>query len=94
MQQDYLEQLGVELEEIQLVAGNSRTSAKRLTSAIDSQRPDLVIMGASVGGFSVFNNPDFLAVLNRLNCPVIIARNFTIPGIHQAKSALLRLIGK
>jgi hypothetical protein len=61
---------------------------------VSSFHPDLVIVGASVGGFSVFNNPDFLSLLDQLNCPVIVARNFTIPGMHQAKKALMRLFKK
>ena len=94
MQQDYLSQLGVELKEINLDRASSETSADIVLSAISSFRPDLVVMGASVGGFSVFNNADFLALLDQLNCPVVIARNFTIPGMHAAKSALLRIFRK
>jgi hypothetical protein len=51
-------------------------------------------MGASVGGFSLFNNVDFVALLDQVNAPVMVARHFTIPGVHQAKSALLRLFKK
>ncbi|MCI0562123.1 MAG: amino acid permease [Nitrososphaera sp.] len=94
MQQDYLSQLGVVLREIQLEHGSSGASADTVLSAVGSFQPDIVVMGASVRGFSLFNNPDFLALLDQLNCPVIIARNFTIPGMHQAKSALLRLFKK
>lgn len=94
MQQDYLTQLGVELKDVQLNPRSSRSSADIVHSEIDSFEPDLVIMGASVSGFSTFNNPDFLALLRQLHCPVVISRNFTIPGVHQAKSAFLRLIRK
>lgn len=94
MQQDYLTQLGVELKEVQLNPRSSRSSADIVHSEIDSFGPDLVVMGASVSGFSTFNNPDFLALLRELHCPVVISRNFTIPGVHQAKSAFLRLIRK
>jgi hypothetical protein len=94
MHQDYLSQLGVEMKEIQLNADSSGWSADATLSAVSSFHPDLVILGASVGGFSVFNNPDFLSLLDQLNCPVIIARNFTLPGVHQARSALLRLLKK
>ena len=90
--QDYLAQLGVELKEIQLDPENSGKSSDAVLTTIGSFNPDIVIMGASVGGFSVFNNVDFFALLDQLNCPVIIARNFTIPGVHQAKSVLLRLL--
>ncbi|HEV8404553.1 MAG TPA: amino acid permease [Nitrososphaera sp.] len=93
MQQDYLSQLGVELKEIRLTESSS-TSADILLSAIGSFQPDLVVMGATLGGFSVFNNPDFLALLDQLNCPVIIARGFTIPGMHKAKSLLMRVLRK
>jgi hypothetical protein len=94
MQQDYLSQLGVTLKEIQLNPDSSVSSASIILSAVGSFRPDIVVIGSSVGGFSVFNNPDFLALLDQLNCPVIIARNFTIPGVHQARSALLKLFKK
>jgi hypothetical protein len=49
-------------------------------------------MGATVGGYSVFQNPDFLALLDQFNCPVIIARDFIIPGVHRAKSAIMRVL--
>jgi nucleotide-binding universal stress UspA family protein len=93
MQQDYLSQLGVELKEIHLTESSS-ASADLVLSAISSFQPDLVVMGATLGGFSVFNNPDFLALLDQLNCPVIIARDFTIPGMHRAKSLLMRVLRK
>jgi APA family basic amino acid/polyamine antiporter len=93
MQQDYLSQLGVELKEAQLTETSAK-SADIVLSAASSFQPDLVVMGATVGGFSVFNNPDFLALLDQFNCPVIIARDFTIPGVHKAKSLLMRAFRK
>jgi hypothetical protein len=92
--QEYLGKLGVELKEIKLDSDNSGASADATLKAVGSFTPDIVVMGASVGGFSVFNNLDFFAMLDQLNCPVVIARNFTIPGVHQAKSVLLRLLKK
>jgi APA family basic amino acid/polyamine antiporter len=94
MQQDYLGQLGVDLKEVQLTSKSSSSSADVVLTGISSFQPDVVVMGATVGGFSVFNNPDFLALLDQLNCPVIIARSFTIPGIHRAKSVLMKVLGK
>jgi amino acid transporter len=93
MQQDYLSQLGVEMKEVQLSESSSR-SADIVLSAASTFNPDIVIMSATVGGFSVFHNPDFLALLNQLNCPVVVARGFTIPGMHKAKSVLMRVLGK
>jgi basic amino acid/polyamine antiporter, APA family len=94
MQQDYLSQLGVKLKEVQLPPKSSGRAADKMLAAVGSFQPDLVVMGASVSGFSVFNNPDFLELLDQLNCPVVIARDFTIPGMHRAKSLLLRLFRK
>jgi basic amino acid/polyamine antiporter, APA family len=94
MQQDYLSQLGVKLKEVQLPPKSSGRAADKMLAAVSSFQPDLVVMGASVSGFSVFNNPDFLELLDQLNCPVVIARDFTIPGMHRAKSLLLRLFRK
>ena len=90
--QDYLSKLGVQLKEIQLDSDRSSLSADAVLKAAGAFNPDIVVMGASVGGFSVFNNIDFFAMLDQLNCPVVIARNFSIPGVHQAKSILLRLL--
>jgi hypothetical protein len=94
MQQDYLSQLGVELKEVQLDPESSARSADAVLSGVSSFHPDLVVMGATVGGFSVFDNPDFLALLDQFNCPVIVAKGFTIPGVHRAKSALMRVLRK
>jgi hypothetical protein len=94
MQQNYLSQLGVELKEVQLTSEPSSKSADVVLSAASSFQPDLVVMGANVGGFSVFNNADFLALLDQLNCPVIIARGFTIPGMHRVKSVIMRVLRK
>jgi nucleotide-binding universal stress UspA family protein len=94
MQQDYLSQLGVELKEVQLVPESSARSADAVLSAASSFHPDLVVMGATIGGFSVFHDPDFLALLDQFNCPVIVAKGFTIPGVHRAKSALMRVLRK
>jgi hypothetical protein len=41
------------------------------------------VTGASVGKFSLFDNQQFTAFVDRLNCPVIIARDFTILGVSK-----------
>ena len=92
MQQDYLAQLGVEMKEVQLVHCSSAMSADAVLSAVNSFQPDVVVMGAAVGGFSVFYDPDFFAMLDQINCPVVVARGFTIPGMHRAKSLLMRAL--
>src|ERR671911_2333134 len=91
MQQDYLSMLGVNLKEIKLPQG-SPAAADTVLATVSMFQPDIVIMGATVGGYSVFQNPDFLALLDQFNCPVIIARDFIIPGVHRAKSAIMRVL--
>ena len=91
MQQDYLSQLGVELKEVR-VYDSSERSADAVLSATSSFQPDLVVMGASMAGFNTFNDPHLLAMLDQLNCPVVIARDFTIPGVHKAKSMIMRML--
>ncbi|MDP8902589.1 MAG: hypothetical protein M3M86_02345, partial [Thermoproteota archaeon] len=90
MQQDYLSMLGVSLNEVKLPEG-SPAAADTVLAAVSVFQPDIVILGATVGGYSVFQNPDFSALLDQFNCPVIIARDFTIPGVHRAKSAIMRI---
>jgi basic amino acid/polyamine antiporter, APA family len=93
MQQDYLSMLGVNLKEVKLPE-ESPSAADAVLAAVSLFQPDIVIMGATVGGYSVFQNPDFLTLLDQFNCPVIIAKDFTIPGVHRAKSALMRTFKK
>lgn len=90
----YLSQLGVEMKELQIDPERSGASADLVLKAIGAFNPDIVVTGSSIGGFSIFNNADFVAILHNLNCPVVIAKHFTIPGVHQAKSVLMRLIKK
>jgi basic amino acid/polyamine antiporter, APA family len=93
MHQEYLSQLGVNLKEIALQEG-SPVAADAILAAASMFQPDIVIMGASVGNHSVFQNPDFLTLLDQFNCPVVIARDFTIPGVHRAKSAIMRVLSR
>ena len=93
MHQEYLSQLGVNLKEIALPEG-SPVAAEAILAAVSMFQPDIVIMGASVGNHSVFQNPDFLTLLDQFNCPVVIARDFTIPGVHRAKSAIMRVLSR
>ena len=90
MQEDYLRMLGVSLKEVNLPEG-SPAAADVVLAAVSMFQPDIVIMGATVAGYSVFQNSDFLTLLDQFNCPVIIAREFTIPGVHRAKSVIMRI---
>ena len=96
-QKEYLDQVGLEFNEIYLseqTENSSEKSADLILSAINASQPDLLVTGASIGKFNFFTNPQFIALLDQLNCPVIIAKDFTIPGINLAKSWLMRVIHK
>jgi nucleotide-binding universal stress UspA family protein len=92
---EYLEQVGVEFNEIYLseeTGKSSEKSANLILSAVNASQPDLVVTGATVGRFSFFNNGHFLSLLDQLNCPIVIARQFTFPGVHRVKAWFLKLI--
>ncbi|MEO9296039.1 MAG: amino acid permease [Nitrososphaera sp.] len=93
MKPDYLTQLGIDLKELRLSPSASE-SAAALFGAIDAYRPDLVVVGATVGRFSVFDSPPFLQMLKQLQCPVIVARDFGIPGVRKATSFFLKAVGR
>ena len=91
----YLEQIGVEFHEVfvsEKTQNNSEKFAKLILSSINDSQPDLVIMGKRIGKFNVFDNQYFVSMLDVLNCPVIVARSFIIPGVSRIKSSLLRAI--
>jgi Universal stress protein family. len=91
----YLEQIGVEFVEV-FVSENTQNSdvkfAQLILSSINASQPDLVVVGKRIGKFSVFDNQYFVSMLYRLNCPVIVARSFVIPGISRIRSALMKTI--
>jgi APA family basic amino acid/polyamine antiporter len=96
-QKEYLEQVGVEFNEIYLseeIEKNSEKAADLILSAVNALQPDVVITGATMGKFNFFNDIHFLALVDQLNCPIVIAREFTIPGVHRAKSWLMKIIQK
>lgn len=95
--QEFLANVGVEFNRIILTEEterNAEQSARLIQAAVNAAQPDIVVTGASIRKFSLFDNPQFIALIDRLNCPVIIARDFTIPGVNTIKSVLSRLAGK
>ena len=54
--------------------------------------PDLVVTGLTIGKFSVLENQSFAAMLDRFNCPVIVARAFVIPGVSRIRGILVSLL--
>jgi APA family basic amino acid/polyamine antiporter len=95
IRKEYLEQVGVEFNEIYLseeTGKNSEKFADLILSAVNASQPDLVVTGATIGKFTIFNNSHLLSLLEQLNCPIVIAREVTFPSVHRAKAWFLKLI--
>jgi basic amino acid/polyamine antiporter, APA family len=95
--EEFLSNIGIEFDRIIMSEESERDahqSAGLVLAAINASQPDIVVMGASIGKFSIFDNPQYVQLIERLNCPVIIMRSFTIPGVSKVKTALMRLAGK
>ena len=95
--QEFLANVGVEFNRIILTEESEKDaeqSAHLIQAAVNAAQPDIVVTGASIRKFSLFDSPQFIALIDRLNCPVIIARDFTIPGVNIVKTALNRILRK
>ena len=93
-QKEYLEQVGIEFNEITLSDNDlkySNEAADTILSSLGNFQPDVLITGASISKFSFFTDPHFLNMLYELKCPVIVARHFAIPGVHRIKTLIQRL---
>jgi hypothetical protein len=93
-QKEYLEQVGIEFNEITLSDNDlkySNEAADTILSSLGNFQPDVIITGASISKFSFFSDPHFLNMLYELKCPVIVARHFAIPGVHTIKTHIHRL---
>src|SRR6478752_7792163 len=91
----YLEQIGVEFTEVYIseeIENNPEEYAELIVSSINASQPDLVITGLTVGKFSVLDNPYFASMLDRLNCPAIVARTFIIPGVSRIRAVMLSIL--
>lgn len=93
-QKEYLEQVGIEFNEITLSDNDlkySNEAADTILSSLGNFQPDVLITGASISKFSFFTDPHFLNMLYELKCPVIVARHFVIPGVHTIKTLIQKL---
>ena len=92
---EYLEKIGVKFSEIhvsEITQKNSQKFCQLILSSLNVSQPDLVITGKRIGKFSVFDNENFVSLLERLNCPVIVARSFVIPGLSKIRLVLTKAI--
>ena len=93
-QKEYLEQVGIEFNEINLSDSDMRFSneaADTILSSLSNFQPDVIITGASISKFSLFSDPHFINMLYELKCPIIVARHFAIPGVHKIKTLIHKL---
>ncbi|MPZ06347.1 MAG: amino acid permease [Nitrososphaeraceae archaeon] len=78
----------VEYNEIYLSKG-TESSIESLTmliqSTINAAQPDLLIVGASIARYSFLNDPHLLHLLEYLECPIIVAKSYSIPVIGRVK---------
>src|SRR6266516_4227927 len=81
-------------DDLTLFESSNEVRADLILSAVNASQPDLVVTGATIGKFSFFNNSHLLSLLDQLNCPIVIAREVTFPGVHRAKAWFLKLIRK
>jgi hypothetical protein len=78
----------VEYNEIYL-SKETESSIESLTmliqSTINAAQPDLLIVGASIARYSFMNDPHLLHLLEYLECPMIVAKSYSIPVIGRVK---------
>jgi basic amino acid/polyamine antiporter, APA family len=95
--EEFLSNIGFEFDRVILTDESERDaeqSARLILGAINALQPDIVVTGASIKKFSIFDNQQYVELIERLNCPVIAMRKFTIPGMNKVKTALMRFVGK
>lgn len=62
-----------------------------IQSTINAAQPDLLIVGASIARYSFLNDPHLLHLLEYLECPIIVAKSYSIPVIGRVKLLLNRV---
>jgi basic amino acid/polyamine antiporter, APA family len=94
-QKEYLQQAGVEFNEIIIPDDTLDDTIKAsdiIESALNKALPDLLIVGATISKFSFLTDAPFVNLLYQFKCPVIIARHFSIPGVHKLKSLIVKVL--
>ena len=94
-QKEYLQQSGVEFNEIIIsddTLNDTIKSSDIIESALNSAQPDLLIVGATISKFSFLTDTQFVNLLYQFKCPVIVARHFSIPGVHKLKSFIVKIL--
>jgi len=94
---EYFEQAGVEFNEIyvpEVIEKDGLNFAKLILKSIVAYNPDIVIMESTIGKYSLFEKSSFANLLMyRLNCPIIIVKDFSFPFVNIVKRILLKITG-
>lgn len=91
---DYLNEITFESNDLYLpeeAENNPEQLSNLILSAINASQPDLVITSSVIGKFSFFNSTQLLVLIDQLNCPVIVTKDFNIPVVHSAKFWLSKI---
>jgi len=91
---DYLNEITFESNDLYLpeeAENNAEQLSDLILSAINASQPDLVITSSVIGKFSFFNSIHLLVLIDQLNCPVIVTKDFNIPVVHSAKFWLSKI---
>jgi hypothetical protein len=75
-----------------LILRDAQQSARLILGAINASQPDIVVTGASIGKFNTLDNREYVQLIERLNCPVIIMSSFTIPSVNKIKNCSYEII--
>jgi len=94
-QKESLQQAGVEFNEILIpdkAMNDSQEASNIIESALNNAQPDLLVVGASILKFNFLMDTSFMGLLYQIKCPVIVARHFSIPGVHILKSVIVKIL--
>ncbi|MGN6346929.1 MAG: hypothetical protein ACTHME_04430, partial [Candidatus Nitrosocosmicus sp.] len=98
IQKDQFETTGVEFHEIRVSESLEKDGtqfARLILKSIVEHNPDLVITESTIGKYSLFTNSSFANLLiYRLNCPIIIVRDFSLPFVNIFTRILKRIMGQ
>ena len=88
---------GVQLNEIYVsedVEKDSIQFGKMILKSIMECNPDIVITESTIGKYSLFSKSGFANLLMyRLNCPIIIVKDFSIPFVNVLTYMILKIKG-
>src|SRR6476620_1352205 len=78
----------------QVISKKMTQFGKMILKSVIDCNPDMVITESSIGKYSLFLKSNFSNLLMyRLNCPIIVVRDFSIPIVNSIQRILLKIRG-